>query len=63
MEDEVFETLAQIHEGGSLGADASARWVQALRAISWIVETESGLMLTTAGQDALAQFKSERRDL
>ncbi|MBV9512299.1 MAG: hypothetical protein JO303_18670 [Caulobacteraceae bacterium] len=61
MDEDAFAMLAQIDQGADVRAQLRTRWLQALKAIRWIVETDKGLHLTTAGREALRDFKVGRR--
>jgi hypothetical protein len=60
MDDEGFRALVTIGEGRALEPARAQRWINAFKAIRWVVETEVGFALTSAGRKAWADAATER---
>lgn len=60
MYEEAFVVLDTISRGADLDSDDHTRWVSALKAIQWVIETHSGLALTAAGRRARDDMAAAR---
>ena len=52
MDDEAYLALEAIDRSASEGLSGHSRWIEAFKAIRWVVQTEAGLILTPAGRQA-----------
>jgi hypothetical protein len=60
MDDEAFVALEAIGRSQSLDEAGHQHWIKAFKAIRWVVQTEAGLALTTAGRQARDEMAAER---
>jgi hypothetical protein len=61
MFNQAFAVLDAIAKGAEIDPDELQRWVDALKAIRWVVETDAGLVLTPAGRQARDDMASAQR--
>jgi len=60
MLEDAFIALDAIHRGGAMnGLD---EWVRAFKTIKWVVITEAGVSLTSAGREAYNQMAREQSE-
>jgi len=61
MEFEAYLALDAIKRGDNAALEKHRRWLDAFKAIRWIVYTDNGPALTEAGRHACADFATRRR--
>ena len=63
MDDEAYLAIEAIDRSasGNLAAGHS-RWIKAFKAIRWVVQTESGLSLTSAGRQARDEMAAKHSE-
>ena len=60
MDDEAFVALEAIGRSQSLDEAGHQHWIKAFKAIRWVVQTEAGLALTSAGRQARDEMAAQR---
>ncbi len=61
MGDEAFLVLDAIGRGAPVEPASRERWLDALKTILWVVETDHGLVLTSEGHQARHEMALQRR--
>jgi hypothetical protein len=61
MYNDAYFVLDAIDRGAEINPSEKARWVEALKAIRWIVPTNGGFALTAAGRQARDEMASSAR--
>jgi hypothetical protein len=61
MIDKAYRALDAIRRGEAAALKDLEAWVGALRTIRWAVQTDDGVSLTPAGQQAFADMARDRK--
>jgi hypothetical protein len=61
MDDEAYLALDAVRQGKFAGLAGRDHWLKAFKTIKWVVETESGPVLTPAGLQAHDDVANRRR--
>ena len=60
MDGEAYLALEAVDRSASGAPAGHSRWIEAFKAIRWVVQTEAGLILTPAGRQARDEMAAKQ---